>query len=62
MKVKVGDEVYSGEDQPVMVILTDGDKYNISHMAADATRYAVFPDDLDWSDEEKLAWMKSNKE
>jgi hypothetical protein len=57
MKVKIDNKIYSAEDQPIMVILTDGDKYNISHMAMDATKYAAFPDNLGWSIEEKLTWM-----
>ncbi len=42
MKVKVGDKIYDGEVEPVMVILTPGDKWNISHMG-DQTCYASFP-------------------
>ncbi len=43
MKVKIGNLIYDGEDQPVMVILSDNDKINISNMHPDATRYACFP-------------------
>lgn len=57
MKIKVGDKVYSSKDQPVMVILAEHDKYNITHMAPDDTKYAEFPGDLAWTEEEMLAWM-----
>lgn len=60
MKVKVGDEVYSCEDQPIMVILTIEDKYNISHMAADATKYAVFGTSLGLTKEQMMEWMEKD--
>ena len=43
MRIKVGDVVYDPNDTPIMVILTDADKFNISHMAPEATKYAAFP-------------------
>lgn len=62
MKVKVGNTIYSGEEQSIMVILTEYDKFNISHMAEEATRYAVFPDSLGLSEEDMLAWMLDDNE
>lgn len=59
MKVKIGNKVYSSEDQPIMVILTDKDKFNIAHMAPEATRYAEF-NVFDWTDEEILEWMEES--
>ena len=47
MIVKVGDRFISGEDEPVMIILTETDKENISNMLPDATKYCVFPDGWD---------------
>lgn len=44
MKVKVGDKVYDGNEQPVMVILEDGDKQNIANMDPGCTKYCVYPD------------------
>lgn len=44
MKVKVGNTIYDGEVEPVMVILTEQDKKNIANMAPTATRYCVYPD------------------
>ena len=60
MKIKVGNKVYSSEDQPIMIILTERDKFNIAHMAPEATMYAEFSDDIGWTDEEKLSWMKGD--
>lgn len=58
MKVKVGNKVYTSVDQPIMVILSDQDKFNIAHMAPEATRYAEFDDDLGWTNEQKIEWMQ----
>ncbi len=57
MKVKVGDKVYTSGDQPIMVILTEQDKRNIASMLPDATRYAEFSSELDWTVEQKRQWM-----
>ncbi len=59
MQVKVGDTVYSSEDQPIMVILTDDDKRNIANMLPECTKYAMFQND--WGDEKaKLSWMDTD--
>jgi len=50
MKVKVGNKVYDGEKEFVMVILDDIDKKNIEEMPEDLTKYCQFPNEL--SDEE----------
>jgi len=44
MKVKVGNKVYDGNNEPVMVILTPEDKFNISHMEEHATKYCSYPE------------------
>ncbi|KKL53080.1 hypothetical protein LCGC14_2279000 [marine sediment metagenome] len=59
MEVKVGDQVYDSEAQPIMVILTDQDKKNIANMDPDCTKYAMFQDD--WgSKQEMLDWMETD--
>ena len=45
MKVKVGNKVYDGEKEPVMVILSKGEKQQIADMHPDATKYCVYPED-----------------
>ncbi len=55
MKVKIGDIIYDGEDQMVMVILSDKDKYNIAHMAPEAHSYAAAPEGTPWTD--LVDWM-----
>jgi hypothetical protein len=44
MKVKVGDQVYSSENEPIMVILTPEDKERISNMDPEQTLYAACPE------------------
>lgn len=56
MKVKIGDKVYDGETEPVMVILSEQDKLNISNMLPDNTKYCSYPDD--YTQEDIKRWMK----
>lgn len=60
MKVKVGNKIYDGEQEPVMVILTKQDKENIANMLPEANRYCMFPDTDEWIANEHEAihkWM-----
>lgn len=56
MKVKVGNTIYDSNEQPIMVILTDADKRNITNMSPEATKYCEFPDSMDIVT--VRAWMK----
>ncbi len=44
VKVKIGDKYYDSDEQPIMVILSDKDKENITDMLPECTKYARFPD------------------
>lgn len=60
MKVKVGNKVYDGKDEPVMVILSVGEKEQIVNMSPDATKYCVYPktDELTKDNYRKIkVWM-----
>ena len=57
MKVKVGDKIFDGRDEPIMVILTEQDRKNIATMKPDMTRYAVFPTEK-MTSEEMIEWME----
>jgi len=46
MKVKIDDKVFDSEEQPIMVVLDDKDKENISNMLPEATKYCSFPSDM----------------
>lgn len=47
MKVKIGNTIYDSEKEPIMIILSDKDKENISNMHKDATRFCSFPESID---------------
>lgn len=49
MKVKIKGRIYDSEKEPVMVILSDEDKRNISAMPPDSSKYASFPDSDEWT-------------
>lgn len=60
MKVKVGNKLYDGDQEPVMVILTEGEKKQISEMG-EAKKYCVYPDTKEWIKDnyKKIkAWMR----
>lgn len=44
MKVKIGNKIYDSEKEPIMLILSDCDKKNISNMHPEADRYASYPE------------------
>ncbi len=56
MKVKVGDKIYDGSTEPIMVILTDVDKENIHNMPIENHKYCQYPDSM--SEEEAHEFMK----
>jgi len=60
MKVKVGNKIYDGIDEPVMVILSKTDILNISCMRKEDSKYCSFPDGYDTKEIEK--WMMENEE
>jgi len=62
MKIKVGDKIYDGDKEPVMIILSEADKKNISQMSPTATKYCSYPDTPEWTGEnhKKIQeWMKT---
>ena len=58
MKVKIGDKIYDGAIEPVMVILTDDDKANISNMPPNNFKYLSYPEE-EMTNEEALLFMKT---
>jgi len=61
MKVKVGNKIYDGEEEPVMIILTEQDKLNITTMLPEAVKYCAYPSTEEWieNDYAKIKkWMK----
>ena len=46
MKVKIGNKIYDSSEEPIMIILSDDDKFNISHMRKEDTKYLSYPDKM----------------
>ena len=59
MKVKIGETVYDAKDVPIMVILNQDEKRQITDMHPDATKYCQFPNDR--SCDEIREWMNTPK-
>ena len=55
MKVKVGNKVYDGIKEPIMVILTQEDKKNIANMTG--RRYCLYPSTGEWTVKRVEEWM-----
>ena len=49
MKVKIGDTIYDSNDKPIMLILSEEDKFNISNMG-EQTKYCSFPENINTND------------
>ena len=46
MKVKIGNTIYSPEDQPIMLILDPIDRLNIQAMRPNANLFTSYPKDI----------------
>ena len=46
MKVKIGNKIYSGGDEPIMIILNENDKAYISKMNSQSIKYCVHPKNM----------------
>lgn len=59
MKVKIGNTYFDSDDQPIMVVLSDIDKRNITQMAPDSTKYCCYGKGHDMDEIE--SWMHDTK-
>jgi hypothetical protein len=46
MKVKIGDNIYDSDEQPIMLIMSQREKNLISHMCPSDTKFCVYPEDM----------------
>ena len=46
MKFKIGNKIYDGNKEIIMVILTKLDKKNIQNMLPECTKYCQFPNNI----------------
>lgn len=56
MKVKIGNKIYDSNKEPIMVLLTEYNKIDISNMGEDDFEYCEFPDEM--TKEEVMEFMK----
>ncbi len=62
MKVKVGDKIYSSDDQPLMVVFEDNDKTNVQNTEEACHKYASAPKGYFSSEQDFLVWMREGLE
>jgi hypothetical protein len=48
MKVKIGNTIYDSNEEPIMLILSESDKENITNMTTEAVKFCSFPDKYDF--------------
>lgn len=56
MKVKIGNTIYDSRKEPIMLVLSDQDKENISNMDLNAHKFCSFPNS--WDEKEIENFMK----
>ena len=61
MKIKVGNKIYDGNKEPVMVTHTNQDKKNIANMLSSCTKYCMYPTDK-YSEEDIKKFMDVSAE
>ena len=49
MKVKVGDVIHDSNKEPIMIILSKGERKQIANMHPKATKYCSYPDKEKWT-------------
>ena len=49
MKVKIGNKIYDGEKEPIMVILNKAEREQIKNMPPDNTKYCMYPGTKEWT-------------
>jgi len=54
MKVKIGNKIHDAENEPIVIILNQSDKDNISNMHPDKSKYICFPNGMDADDIRKF--------
>lgn len=65
MRVKIGDQWYNSEKQPICVQLSETEQQQIADMdrtVATKGKYASFPEGWPWSHDERLKWMSDGND
>ena len=56
MKVKIGDRIFSSDEHPIMIILTDFNKEQLRNISEADHKYCEFPEHM--TEQEIKKWMK----
>lgn len=48
MQIKIRGTVYDSRDEPIMLILSQEEKDQISHMTIEDVKFCAYPDDNKW--------------
>lgn len=54
MKVKIGTKIYDSEKEPIMIVLSDVDKENITNMLPECTKFCSYPEGIESSEIKKF--------
>lgn len=58
MIVKIGDKLYDSEQEPIMIVLSDDDKNNITQMLPEAKKYCSFPEAMELNEIKNFMKLK----
>lgn len=61
MKVKIGDKWYDSKDEPICLQVSKGEQEQIGNLdrsKAPSGKYAVFPDESNWTPDSMHKWMR----
>jgi len=62
MKIKIGNKIYDGNNEPVMIIISEKEKRQIVSMPSGKTKFCSYPDlkELKENNYKKIKeWMKT---
>ena len=60
MRIKIDDVWYDSQHHPIGIVFDETDRTKIASMPLDHYRYARFPEDIEWTTEERLRWLKDD--
>jgi len=58
MRVKIKNKIYDAAEEPILIILDENDKYNISHMKEGDQKYCCYPQKM--KEDEVETFMKED--
>ena len=61
MRVKIGEKIYDASEEPIMLVLSQEEKKQISEMENEAMVYCQYPDTEEWKENDNAKikeWLK----